>query len=128
MRTRLFDWLADGKSMRSFCRLEDTPHVSTITKLLVRDDDFFAHYVKARESAGHAHGDKIIEVVEMLEESPDMDAAKARVMIDALKWVSERMAPKSFQLTTKLDHTTKGDKITPPVTWATPPKDDGASS
>jgi len=28
----------------------------------------------------------------------------------------------------KLDHTTKGDKIAPPVTWATPPKDDGASS
>lgn len=87
------EWIAAGKSLRSFTSQPNTPDLSTITRWIVRHDEFRTHYVQARESAGFAHADGIIEIAELLR-SGEVDPQTGKAIVDALKWAAERMAPK----------------------------------
>jgi hypothetical protein len=104
------EWLSAGKSLRSFCRQQDTPDVSTICRWIVKHDEFRKQYVQARESAGYAHADGIVEIVEMLRDGL-LDPNTAKAMMDGLKWSAERMAPKTHSARQEIDHTTDGDRI-----------------
>lgn len=98
------EWLAGGKSLRSFCRTKGAPHVSTVTRWIVRHEQFRVQYVQARESAGYAHADHVVEVVELLR-SEKVDPQTAKAMMDGLKWSAERMAPKAHMPQQIIDHT-----------------------
>lgn len=102
--------IAGGESLRSFCRNPKKPHVSTVCRWIIKHDEFREQYVHAREAAGYAHGDGVIEVVEAVRNG-DIDAQTARAMMDGLKWAAERMAPKSHSSRQEIDHTTKGEAI-----------------
>lgn len=108
---RICEWIAGGKSLRAFCRAHpEDPDLSTITRWIVRHDEFRVQYVQARESAGYAHADAVVEVVEMLIEAR-VDHLTAKAMMDGLKWAAERMAPKAHGPRQAIDHTSGGDKI-----------------
>lgn len=96
-------WIAGGKSLRAFCRQEGAPDVTTVCRWIVRHDEFRQQYAQAREAAGYAHGDGVIEVVEMLREGT-LDAQTAKAMMDGLKWAAERMAPKAHSARQEIDH------------------------
>lgn len=93
----LCHWLAAGKSLRGFCRETGAVDVATVCRWIVSDDTFRKQYAQAREAAGFAHADGIIEVVEMLRDN-ELDAMRGRAMMDGLKWAAERMAPKSHNV------------------------------
>lgn len=109
---RICEWIAGGKSLRSFCREDDTPDVSTITRWIVKHPQFRIQYAEARESAGYAHGDEVKEIVELLREG-GLDPNTARVMIDGLKWSAERMAAKAFSPRQAIEHTSPDGSMTP---------------
>lgn len=109
---RICQHIAGGESLRSFCRLPGEPHVATVCRWIVKHDEFREQYTHAREAAGYAHGDGVIEVVEAVRNG-DIDAQTARVMMDGLKWAAERMAPKSHSSRQEIDHTTRGESIQP---------------
>ena len=104
------EWLAGGKSLRAFCRQEGTPDVTTVCRWIVRHDEFRQQYAHAREAAGYAHGDGIIEIVELLRDG-EVDANTAKAMMDGLKWAAERMAPKAHSPRQEIDHTTAGESL-----------------
>lgn len=56
--------------------------------------EFAEQYRLAREAAGYAHADNVIETVEKLADKK-LDPSAARGMLDGLKWAAERMAPKA---------------------------------
>lgn len=105
-------WLAGGDSLRAYCRQEGKPHISTVCRWVVSQDEFREQYAWAREAAGFAHGDGVIEVVELLRDG-DLDPQTAKAMMDGLKWAAERMAPKSHSSRQELDHTSSDKSMTP---------------
>ncbi|NVK02442.1 MAG: hypothetical protein HWE12_12930 [Oceanospirillaceae bacterium] len=88
--------LAGGESLRSICRDPSMPANSTVLLWIVdgNHSDFSEQYRMAREAAGYAHADRLIEIVERVEVG-ELSPASARVMADQLKWSAERMAPKA---------------------------------
>ena len=106
--------LAAGESLRSICRDEKMPALSTVLLWVVdgQHPDFSEQYRVAREAAGFAHADQIIELTQdLLHEQIKPDVA--RVIIDGLKWSAERMAPKSHSPRQMLDHTSSDRSMSP---------------
>mgnify|MGYP005863524761 CR=1 FL=1 len=97
-------WLAGGQSLRAFCRQDNTPALSTVCLWIVSRDDFSEQYRRAREAAGYAHGDGVVEIVELLR-SGAVDPQTGKAMMDGLKWSAERMAPKAHVAKQSLEHT-----------------------
>lgn len=95
--------ISGGKSLRSFCVKDDAPHVSTVCRWIIKHPQFREQYTHAREAAGYAHADGIIEIVEMLR-GEGVEPQVAKVMMDGLKWAAERMAPKAHSAQQKIDH------------------------
>jgi hypothetical protein len=73
-----------------------------VVKWLNTYPDFNKDYVRAREDQADFHADEIVAIADE-EEDPN----KARVRIDARKWVAAKMRPKKY-----------GDKVTQEVTGA----------
>lgn len=105
--------LASGESLRSICASNNLPTISTVMLAVVQDRDGFRNkYTQAREAAGYAHGDGVIEVVEMVRAGV-IDAQMARAMMDGLKWAAERMAPKAHGAKQTIDHTSSDGSMSP---------------
>lgn len=101
--TEICRQLAEGSSLISICEQDDMPNKSTVLMWVVkghagdeRYKDFIDQYAQAREANGHAHADRIIKLTEEVTEFDGLDANRARVAIDGLKWAAERMASKSY--------------------------------
>ena len=109
---RICAWLAGGKSLRAFCRQDDTPAIETVCRWVVRHDEFRQQYTQAREAAGYAHGDGVVEVVELLREG-EIDPHTAKAMMDGLKWSAERMAPKAHMPQSLINHESPQGTMTP---------------
>ena len=97
--------LAAGESLRSICRDESMPAISTVLLAVVQDRDGFRNsYTHAREAAGYSHGDGVIEVVELLRDGT-IDPQTGKAMMDGLKWAAERMAPKAHSTRQEVENT-----------------------
>ena len=72
------------------------PVMSTVLLWVVdgKHPEFSEQYTRAREAAGYAHADRILETLTLLEQKKVKPDA-ARVILDGLKWSAERMAPKA---------------------------------
>lgn len=114
------DWIAGGNSLRSFCREHsgnEFPSMSTITRWITGDDEFRVQYARAREAAGFAHADRIVDIAnECSDMSVPMDPSRARAAIDGLKWSAERMAPKSHLVRTEMDLISSDGSMSPKPT------------
>lgn len=96
--------LAAGESLRSICREDDMPAVSTVLLAVVQDRDGFSEqYMQARTAGGFSHADRIIDTVDRVS-TGEIDPQSARAMLDGLKWAAERMAPKSHSNRQEIDH------------------------
>ena len=122
------EWIGSGRSLRSFCRQSDAIDISSITRWIVTEPEFYAQYAQARESAGYAHADGIIEVVELLVDQ-GIDPQTAKVVIDGLKWAAERMAPKSHSQKLVSEHTgPNGTPLNTQTVVILPAKDESTPS
>ncbi len=104
--------LAGGESLRSICRDEGMPVLSTVLLAVVQNRSGFSErYAQARQAAGYAHADNVIEVTEAVFRG-EIGAQEARAIMDGLKWAAERMAPNAHSAKQNIDHTTGGEKMT----------------
>jgi hypothetical protein len=88
---RICDWIAEGGSLRSYCRTEGAPAMTTIHGWLDRHEAFRAMYDQARDMQADAFFDEIIDIADT---ASDLD--RARLQIDARKWLASRMAPRKY--------------------------------
>lgn len=88
--------IAGGESLRSICTDAKLPAPSTVFLWIVdgKHAEFSEQYRQAREAAGYAHADRLIDLVDQVE-AGDISPSTARVMADQLKWSAERMAPRA---------------------------------
>src|SRR5215467_10996127 len=49
MAARLCEWVTAGKSLNSFCKLDDTPTLQTVYNWQDAHPEFFAKYARARD-------------------------------------------------------------------------------
>ncbi|MCQ9145120.1 MULTISPECIES: hypothetical protein [Brucella/Ochrobactrum group] len=86
--------IASGRSLRSVCTESGMPAESTV-RLWVTDDrhGFSAQYARAREAQMDAMTEDILEIADTGNED---DAQRARLRIDARKWLMSKMAPKKY--------------------------------
>ena len=105
--------LAGGESLRSICRDEDKPHISTVLLWVVQDREGFSEqYMQAREAAGFAHADRVADLAAIAAEE-GIDPQAARAAMDGLKWAAERMSPKRHSQRQEVDHRSGDGSMTP---------------
>ena len=92
--------IADGESLRAVCMDDEMPDKSTVLLWVVNgriidgtERQFFDQYAQARTAAGFSHADEAMELRHELR-SGGLDPQSAKVILEALKWGAERMAPK----------------------------------
>jgi hypothetical protein len=85
--------IAQGRSLRSICTAKDMPSVGTVMRWLAEDEggELREQYARARD----AQSDVIADEILMIADTED-DPQKARVRIDARKWLAGKMKPKVY--------------------------------
>ncbi len=100
--------LADGESMRSVCRDDAMPSMSTVFKWLREHNEFSQQYAIAKEECAEVYAEEIIEIAD--DSSNDYTEAgeggetklnsehvqRSRLRIDARKWVASKLKPKKY--------------------------------
>jgi len=113
--TAICERLAGGESLRSICRDDAMPAMSTVLLWVVTPGHKFSdHYIRAREAAGFAHADRVADLASMAAEE-GIDPQAARAAMDGLKWAAERMSPKKHSPRQEVDHRSEDGSMTPTV-------------
>ena len=105
----ILDRLVIGKSLNSLVNKKIIPSHQTIYNWLNEehkeyDKEFLDNYRRAREAQADFYADEMIEIADT-----EKDPNKARVRLDARKWVSSKLKPKKYG--DKLDMTSGGEKM-----------------
>lgn len=91
--------IVKGKSLRAICAADDMPAVSTIFKWMNDFPSFSEQYARAKDEQAELLADEIISIADT-----EADSQKARVRIDARKWVASKLKPKKYGDKTQLEH------------------------
>ena len=95
MADNICERIANGESLRNICRDADMPSKNTVLRWANDNSEFRDQYARAREEQEHFYFEDLIEIADCV--VPDAaEVAKARVQIDARKWVLSRMNPKKY--------------------------------
>ncbi len=99
--------IARGRSLRRICEDEGMPSLELVMDWRATDPEFLQQYVRAREDQADYYADEITEIADT-----ETDANKARVRIDARKWVASKLKSKSYGEKITNEHVGKdGDAI-----------------
>jgi len=95
--------IANGESLRSICSNNDMPGRTAFFRWLQEDEgvDLQNQYARAREQQADHYFEQVVEIADTEE-----DPQRARVMIDARKWVAGKMRPKIYG--DRVDHNVGG--------------------
>lgn len=84
--------IALGNSLRSICREDDMPAMSTVFKWLSQQPSFAEQYTHAREAQADAIVDDILDIAD----DKTLDPNDRRIRIDSRKWLAGKMRPKKY--------------------------------
>mgnify|MGYP000867958778 CR=1 FL=1 len=94
--------LAVGESLRHICAQDGMPRMASVFRWLAANEAFREQYARAREEQAESYADEITQIAD-----EEIDPQRARVRIDARKWVASKLKPKKY-----------GDKVTTELTGA----------
>lgn len=91
--------IADGESLRTICEGKTMPGRATVFQWLAAIPSFADQYAHARDAQADALADDLIHIVDT-----EKDPQRARVRMDARKWVASKLKPKKYgdQMRTEL--------------------------
>ena len=118
--------LAEGESLRSICRDDDMPSLSTVFKWLTEQSAFSEQYARAREAQADALFDEALEIANTPVEGETYKETEKgtyvtrgdmiehrRLQVETRKWMVGKLAPKKYG--DKLDLTHANPDGTPIV-------------
>src|SRR4029079_17935017 len=98
--------MAEGESLRSICRDEQMPALSTVFLWLSKDGTFSEQYARAIEARVMVMEGEIMEIADDgRNDTYEVDGttrtdhdviARSRLRVDTRKWLMARMAPKKY--------------------------------
>lgn len=93
MGEKICGWIADGNSLRSFCR-EHRIGSDTVYRWLRENKDFHALYARAHDDRADALADEIQDIAdEQVGASDKVAVEAARLRIEARKWIASKLKP-----------------------------------
>lgn len=120
MATEICSRLASGEALKSICRDEAMPGLTTVYRWLASNSEFRDLYTRAREDQADTLADEIIEISDdgkndwmkrnHGEDDPGWVAngehiQRSRLRVEARKWIAAKLKPKKY-----------GDRLTQEVT------------
>lgn len=96
--------LASGESLNSICKKTGFPNRSTVYRWLREHDEFRNNYARASDDRAESIFEEMLDIADGVEEET-ASIAKARLQIDARKWILSRMNPKKFSDKQSIEHT-----------------------
>ena len=92
---RICDRIAGGASLRAICEGEGMPNRETVRRWLRDNDEFRRWHALAREWQAEFYADQIIEIADGVAANRGA-IQRARLRIDARKWIASKLAPKRY--------------------------------
>jgi hypothetical protein len=124
--------IVDGMSLRSICKRDGFPDVSTVYRWLANHEDFCEQYARAKEDQADTLADDIIDIADdgsndyvtktredgSTYETVDYDhIARSRLRVDSRKWIAAKLKPKKYG--EKIEHSgTVGVSLSELITHA----------
>ncbi len=114
----IIEGICAGESLRKICRAPGMPDRATVHRWLLADTDFCDQYARAREIQAEEIFDEILEISDdsrrdyitgddgqkrINREAID----RAKLKIDARKWILSRMQPKKYGNRVEIDQPTQ---------------------
>lgn len=102
--------LVEGESLRSICRSDEMPGLSTVYRWLLAHEEFREQYARAKDEQADTLADEIIEISDdarndWMERHGEQDAGwvangehiqRSRLRVDARKWIASKLKPKKY--------------------------------
>lgn len=112
------DGLVEGKSLRRICAGEGMPSASTVCRWLGNSAAFREQYARAREAQADALFDEILDIADdsrndvkiVGREGEEYEVCntefvqRARLRVDARKWMASKLQPKKYGDKVDLNH------------------------
>lgn len=98
--------LSVGESLVKICRDDHMPCKATVFKWLRLYPEFMDDYTVAREVQAESHADEIVAIAD-----EDENPARAKLRIDARKWVASKLKPKKYGNFDRLELSGKTETI-----------------
>ena len=95
MADKICDLVAGGSNLTKIGQMDDMPCRDTIYKWKRVNEAFADNYTRARDTRADARADRIDGIIDKVE-SDELPPDRARVMIDAIKWMAGKEAPKRY--------------------------------
>lgn len=120
--------LALGKSMRTVCKPDEMPDMSTVFRWLRTNEEFCKQYARAKEESADAMAEEILDIADdrtgditqkslgrgMTVKVVDQEnIQRSRLRVDTRKWIMAKMKPKKYG--DKIDMTTNGKDLPAPI-------------
>jgi hypothetical protein len=114
--------IVDGMSLRSICRRDDMPAISTVMLWLTRHPLFSEQYAHAREAQADTLADELLEICDdatndFMEKvakngqtyiAVDQDNInRSRLRVETRKWIASKLKPKKYGERLMVDSTVK---------------------
>lgn len=112
--------LALGKSMRTVCKPDEMPDMSTVFRWLRSNEEFCKQYVRAKEESADAMSEDALDIADNSEHDfikvgkgkPKYNreaVERSKLRVDTRKWLMSKMKPKKYG--DKVDVTSDGKAI-----------------
>lgn len=102
--------IVEGDSLRSICKEDDMPAISTVFMWLDTKPEFLDRYTRAKDNQADTNTEDIQHLAKRVI-AGEVEPQAARVAIDAYKWTASKLKPKKYG--DKIDMTSGGEKIAP---------------
>jgi hypothetical protein len=101
-------WIADGKTLRDYCRQEGSPNWRTVYNWLDKDDEFLTRFTRAREVGQDAIAEDTLEIIDTFPINTGGD--NARLDSAHVAWLKNRVEQR-MKLLAKWNPKKYGDKV-----------------
>lgn len=101
---RICNELAQGISLRTVCKADDMPNMSTIFAWIREKDGFSNQYARAKQESADAMAEDILDIADATnqviksgaEKKSSAYAQAQRLRVDTRKWLMAKMKPKKY--------------------------------
>jgi hypothetical protein len=98
----IYQDIANGMSLNKTLKQKGMPDKATFYKWLRENEDLSVQYARAKEDRADTYADEIVDIADK-----EADPHKARVRIEARKWISCKLHPRNYVEKVALEHTGK---------------------
>lgn len=85
-------WIAQGKSLRSYCRLEGRA-IDTIYRWLRERPDFRERYARAHDDRADSLADELTDIADEVSAASMEEIQAAKLRIETRKWIASKLKP-----------------------------------